>query len=793
MIARKTQEDAIHVMALNEIKADRAAERAKAVFDDYNSVESLASSSDYVFRVLSNPKNLQAELANLEADIRILDESMQEEGLTKDERASLRKEWKEKNKEIELLGKWTGFWSSREEITENLDSETGAKQVSREAVLDAFIGRKAPKKAKVKQEDGSVKEEEVFETHHKDVKKLFKELINLKNKQAGLDARVYLKDMESGFDKVVDFIQLEQDAKDYMESVESLFSPETYQATVARMQDGKFKSKLMEYADSMEYRIAYTVAEILKSSGELEITLDKNGRPMVLFTGDITPDQFQEVRDRIIEKVTESEAFENIMNVILDKELGLAQSKYIQEQMKKIDEVLKSQLKEELQEYVPEFQFDEPISNEVYKKFNEDNEAVDKTVLDSIAKRIAETNSGVDGLSPRQKAIYERHSGKIDHEVVKLKKQDSKKEEKEVTQQPASEAQEVKETTEVEEGAPLTGTETPGDIPTLEEENADDLLEKQKQEPKGEYSLKWNSINAEIQVLVNLAAQGNTTTEDGKNIDDEIARLAGELEALDAQFSKPAVEQTEETDPNAVSDEQFEELKEDNKLTEEEKESPEGDVVYEETEEGPFDLHDEDGSFLGSYLTREDRDAADARHKQNKENARFVRDLIKKVTPSKVKESMVIQLTQRLMRVMDTHNQTREKGGEYKSLESFYNSSKIVELTIFNELVGYVDVNPDLILNDQEVEVKEVFSSPKSKQDVSQVIEETQSQQFNQAVTDLHSRLKDTSMPTTAEQTGEIGVVFPEGTTDFTNFVKNVPTEENALNQLKEIKFSCKK
>ena len=856
IIARKTQEDAIHIMALSELKANRAAERAKNVFDDYNSIESLAGSSDYVFRILSNPKNLQAELGNLEADIRILDESLQGSGLAKEERDSLRKEWQDKTKELDLLNKWVGLWNSREQINQYTDKETGAEQEGREVVLDAFIGKVAKEKVKVKQEDGSVKEEVLYETHHKDVKQLFKELINLKNKQAGLDARIYLKDMESGFDKVVDFIQLEQDAKDYMESVESLFSPEIYQETVARMQDGRYKSKLMEYADSMEYRIAYTVAEILKSSGEIVITIGRQGRPIVLFTGDITPEQFQEVRDKIIEDVTKSEAFENIMKVILSKDLGLSQSKYIQEQMKKIDEILKSRLKEELQEYVPEFQFDEPISNEVFKKFNEDNEDVDKKTLESIAKRISETNAGIDGLSPRQKEIYKKHSSKIDYEVVKFKRTNSNKEAKNTKQQPDIETQKrgvdlavtdaitnIKENTvnnsdgssnpifntvykdldgkeirleatsfeainakiieakaaddaklqerskmEVEETPPLTGTETPGDIPSdgIEDESAEDLLEKQKQEPKGEFSLKWNAINSEINILINLSMKGLEVTEDGKNIDEEIARLATELEELNAKYSKPVVEPQEpekkEEGNTTVNNEDFENFKEDGEPTDEEG-----------GEEGAFDLYDNDGTFITSYLTEKERDDAKAQMDQDLKDANFTENLLKEVTDSSIIPSIVAQMTQRLQDLMDKYNSSKEEGGKYTSLESFYNSSKIIQLEIHNKINDFVEVNPALIKKEEETEEKEVFSSPKTKQDVSQVVEETQSQQFNDSITELHNRLKDVGMPTTTQETGQIAIIFPENTTDFSNFEKYIPTEENALNQLKDIKFSCKK
>ena len=80
----------------------------------------------------------------------------------------------------------------------------------------------------------------------------------------------------------------------------------------------------------------------------------------------------------------------------------------------------------------------------------------------------------------------------------------------------------------------------------------------------------------------------------------------------------------------------------------------------------------------------------------------------------------------------------------------------------------------------------------KKTQESSDTNTDTNSKSFDKAVLDLYNELKDLQMPTTTDKTGQIGIIFPEGTTDFTKFV-DTTAEERAISLLLGIKPSCEK
>ena len=83
-------------------------------------------------------------------------------------------------------------------------------------------------------------------------------------------------------------------------------------------------------------------------------------------------------------------------------------------------------------------------------------------------------------------------------------------------------------------------------------------------------------------------------------------------------------------------------------------------------------------------------------------------------------------------------------------------------------------------------------SKAKNKQSTSDIVTETKSLDFNEAVQQLHNDLMALEgIPTTTQKTEQIAIISPEGTTDFTKFV-NTSIEEITLNKLKDIKVSCK-
>jgi hypothetical protein len=421
VLTRQVQEDAVQMLALNKLKAGRAAERSKKVFEDYNSIESLANSSDYMYRILTNPENLQSELSNIQADLKLLKESLSTEGLEQKEVDRINKEIGLKQQELILLSEWVNYWNSTDNIVDVKGEDGELKKEIHGKKLDQFMGVRSKEKVKFKEKDGTETEEYLFNKKDYAVKETFRKLINLKNLQQGIDARVSREDIDSGMDKIVDFITLEKDARDYMEGAESLSSPEAYRQTVKRMKDGKYKAYLLDLANNLENNIVWAIADVLKINGQIEIFTDKKGETRIKFLGDMTPQEWEALREKAIDAIIESDPYKNLMKIIITKELGTEQIEYAKKQMDAIDELIKTTLKENVGKYAPDHQWDEVITEEDYKKFEEDNKDVDEKILQAIAERLANTESGTDGLTKRQTEIYKARTGTIDSMVDAIK------------------------------------------------------------------------------------------------------------------------------------------------------------------------------------------------------------------------------------------------------------------------------------------------------------------------------------------------------------------------------------
>ena len=434
-ITRDIQEQAIQLIALNEIKASRASERAKKVFDDYNSIEGLSESSDYMFKVLTNPDNLETEGFNLQADIKIIEEGLAQEGLTKEEIKKLKEDKLQKETELDLLNTWKNFWGTRDEILGDVDISELSEEEKQQLIskkLDSFIGVKSKEKVTIEDEEGNITEEYEYKTQDPEVIEVLTKLLNIKNKQLGIGVEVKVKDVQEGITKIVDFIQLEQDSKDYLNSVDALSSPENYRQTVKRMKDGRFKSYLLDYVDSLANRTEWTVINILEDADELIVELpdgkSEDKKATIYFPGKLTKEEFEEVKQKVINEVIESEPFNEIMKLIINKDLGLGQSEQAKDLMRQQDEIIKNSLKNNLQKFVPEYQFDEVVSDEDYKKFTEDKKnfsAISSTVKDAIIDKVAKNKNGVSSLTPREREIYNAFQGTFEVEVEAIKKQSS--------------------------------------------------------------------------------------------------------------------------------------------------------------------------------------------------------------------------------------------------------------------------------------------------------------------------------------------------------------------------------
>ena len=75
-IMNNSQEEAIRIIALNAMKASRASERAQAISQELLTIPGFANSAEFSIRVLANPENFQGEVGNMQAELKILQESL---------------------------------------------------------------------------------------------------------------------------------------------------------------------------------------------------------------------------------------------------------------------------------------------------------------------------------------------------------------------------------------------------------------------------------------------------------------------------------------------------------------------------------------------------------------------------------------------------------------------------------------------------------------------------------------------------------------------------------------------
>lgn len=410
-ILHNAQEDAIKIIALNKMKALRADERAESVSKELMSIAGLANSSEHALRVLTNPEMFISEIGTMQSDILLLNEQLNEEGLTPELKADIKQQIKDKKEELKIYEEWLSYWEDREVVTRVSDTKTGEVAEKKETVKDTYVGRKFkrlkidPKrggrrkklrgKAKKQKRKDSATQEDAWNLHDDVVINTFRKFINLRNKKAGINAEVSEQDLRSGFEKIIDFIRLDQDAKDYMKAVDSLYNPEYYQQVVQRMADGKFKKELLDWTLGIENAINQQV-------NIYALRAVSNNPEKYLMQGDDVDAAFQvlmqEIYDEFESAVLTSDAYKNLIMITVNENLGTDQYNLAIESIKEIEKALRDVSLRLERKYNP--QSFEDISDEIYKKFKEDK-VVDEQTKDIIAQKMF---SG-EPLSERQSEI----------------------------------------------------------------------------------------------------------------------------------------------------------------------------------------------------------------------------------------------------------------------------------------------------------------------------------------------------------------------------------------------------
>ena len=401
IIMHNSQEEAIRIVALNAMKATRASERAQKVSQDLLAIPGMSNSSEYALRVLANPENFKAESGNMLADIKLLEESLESTEMTPAQKEQVQAKIKDKKRLLELYDKWMEFWDDRDTIAMRQDSETGEVVEQKEKIYNTFVGVPI-NSIKYYDENGNLIDENttVYSLDHKDIAETFREFINLRNKEFGISGQLSEQSLRDALDKVVDFMRLDQDSKDYTQAMDLLFNPEYYRQTLTNIQDGRFKYEILEFVDNLNNRLRDIILSVASNS-DLEDVVEKLQLAAKLY-------------EELSTAVTSSDYYKNLVLVSIDENTGLQNAKFAQENIKKLNDLISDKIAEMLDSYATQ-DVTGDINDMQYEEFQK-TKKVPRYTLALIARRIAQKVQ----LTDRQSEVYNANKDEVDSIVSTL-------------------------------------------------------------------------------------------------------------------------------------------------------------------------------------------------------------------------------------------------------------------------------------------------------------------------------------------------------------------------------------
>jgi len=457
-VMRQVQDEAVSVIAYNAIKGEMTVKRVQELANDIRSISHIADSADYALRIMTNPMALQAEIGNIAADINILTQNLNAEGLTPDQKKKLEDQIADKKNELKELDLWTSWWKKRTttQTVKDANGQDMEEEVEEDA-LDEFIGKRKPGRKTYRtmsgertQADGStrpesfqVEEDDEFDMQDPEVFMNFVRLMQTKNKQAGLQVDMNLTSAyQDSFQKIIDYMRLDKDAKEYMKAVDVLFNKENFEMMLYRMTDGNFKYLVMQYLDSVE--------ELAQKQWMIAVF------QMNIF-GD--SDQEKQERERIRQEIADatfnSDAYKNLETIVLDPNAGVQMNRYAQEQIEKISNDLKQVMAKVYRRNVSMDGYTD-LSDEEYMEFKQDKKPGFKALI-RIANKVFDNIT----LTIREQEVYDKYKSDID-EIVN----DYKSAEVEATPQT--------ETPVSSEATPASTESTPAEPDDQEEDDQDE-------------------------------------------------------------------------------------------------------------------------------------------------------------------------------------------------------------------------------------------------------------------------------------------------------------------------------
>ena len=329
---RRVQDEAIQIIALNAVKGEMSANRAKQVASDILAMPGMSNSADYAIRTLTNEKVLNVDLDFMASELANLQNNLKSEDIDAATKKELEKQIELKEKEIQNVEKWKTFWATRKDIVQ-VDEEG---EVITEDETTVFVGEKYRGKIETVNENGeyvlSEEEQDLYSIDHPEVLDTFRNLMNIRNQQAGSDVEISEQTLRDSFGKVYDYMRLDKDTADYMRSVDQLLNPENYKRTVARMLDGKFKQQL-----SLFLNVSMMMGE---KSLEQRLLSAQNEYAMIF-----SEEQIQVAVEEFATSLLNYESYTNLLTLISNKDAGVENKEYGQKLITEIQAFIKEEVK----------------------------------------------------------------------------------------------------------------------------------------------------------------------------------------------------------------------------------------------------------------------------------------------------------------------------------------------------------------------------------------------------------------------------------------------------------------
>jgi len=297
MMAQNTLYDTIDFIAMNSFKANNRIERAKQIMNNFAKVPELAGSSEYAFRVLTQPSFLESEISLLNSEISSMKMQYKE---TLD--PNIKEQIENKREEIRLLGEFRGYYN----IDKAGQIEGENDNLNFGQFKYTFIGDMSKDTFKNK---GYTEDELLGNQQAVKVQETIQKLLNLKNKQVGNKTTVSTKTVRDNIRKFVDYIKLDTQAKEYTDALELLTDPNNFIKMHMRMTDGYYKYFMHNQLAFLEDALPMFIARA----------------KMEEFVGD-TSDKISEmtrVYEEAISFVTENESYKKLLAIYLSQTQGI--------------------------------------------------------------------------------------------------------------------------------------------------------------------------------------------------------------------------------------------------------------------------------------------------------------------------------------------------------------------------------------------------------------------------------------------------------------------------------------